>query len=331
MNGGGRGSGSRRQRTASLFACFASLILLARAASTQSFASGGAGTAAADFLEQGVGARAIAMGGAYSAVANDATALYWNAADLVGIQKRSLVLMHSQYLASTFYDYASYGQKLPSGGAFGLGFQYLNAGSISQTDANFNTIGSFSPYDLAVSAGYADTLKDVTDAPFLNGYAFGVAAKYVRSAILQAAQTGAVDLGVLSPFYFADRFRFALTAQNLGGTLHFEQGSESLPVILKAGSVVEITGNWIASADVGAPRDDAPYVAVGTEYVFPIKDQWTVAGRLGYNSETMPGIAGVTGASAGVGLGYKSLDVDYAVVPYGGLGLTNTVSVGFKF
>lgn len=57
----------------------------------------------------------------------------------------------------------------------------------------------------------------------------------------------------------------------------------------------------------------------------------TVAGRLRYNLETMPGIAGVTGATAGVGLGYKSLDVDYAVVPYGELGLTNTVSVGFKF
>ena len=38
------------------------------------------GTTAAQFLKIGIGARALAMGGAYSAVSDDATALYWNPA-----------------------------------------------------------------------------------------------------------------------------------------------------------------------------------------------------------------------------------------------------------
>jgi len=42
----------------------------------------GVGTNAAAFLEIGVGARAMAMGGAYGAVANDASALYWNPAGI---------------------------------------------------------------------------------------------------------------------------------------------------------------------------------------------------------------------------------------------------------
>jgi len=44
------------------------------------------GTATAQFLKLGVGARADGMGGAYSAVADEATALYWNPAALTRIR-----------------------------------------------------------------------------------------------------------------------------------------------------------------------------------------------------------------------------------------------------
>ena len=38
------------------------------------------GTTAAAFLDIGIGARSLSMGGAFTAVANDVTALYWNPA-----------------------------------------------------------------------------------------------------------------------------------------------------------------------------------------------------------------------------------------------------------
>ena len=49
------------------------------------FGSGSRGTTTANFLKLGAGARAEAMGGAYAAVADDATALYWNPAGLTRI------------------------------------------------------------------------------------------------------------------------------------------------------------------------------------------------------------------------------------------------------
>ncbi len=43
----------------------------------------GPGTTAASFLKIGVGARAAAMGDAFTAVADDPTALYWKLANLL--------------------------------------------------------------------------------------------------------------------------------------------------------------------------------------------------------------------------------------------------------
>ena len=40
------------------------------------------GTTAAKFLHMNVGSRAVGMGGAFTSIANDATAMYWNPAGL---------------------------------------------------------------------------------------------------------------------------------------------------------------------------------------------------------------------------------------------------------
>ena len=40
------------------------------------------GTTAAKFLHMNVGSRAVGMGGAFTSIANDASAMYWNPAGL---------------------------------------------------------------------------------------------------------------------------------------------------------------------------------------------------------------------------------------------------------
>ncbi|MBI4062852.1 MAG: UPF0164 family protein, partial [Elusimicrobia bacterium] len=50
------------------------------------------------FLKIGVGARPIGLGSAYTAMANDATAIYWNPAGLGAIKKRELSAMHGEWL-----------------------------------------------------------------------------------------------------------------------------------------------------------------------------------------------------------------------------------------
>jgi hypothetical protein len=237
--------------------------------------------------------------------------------------------MHAAYIASSFFDYAAYGQSLGDFGAAGASIQYFSAGSIAQTQ-NYQSLGSFNPYDLAVSLGYAYTVKDV-GLEVLDGFSLGFAAKYIRSEIATAASAEAVDLGVLSPAYLDDRLRLALTADNLGTSLTFDQVSEPLPFALKTGGAFQVTKEWLTTVDVGFPQGSYPYFAVGTEYWLMDGQSWRLALRAGYSSYTLNSIDGFSGASIGFGLGNKNLEMDYAFVPYGGLGQAQRISLSCHF
>ena len=303
------------------------LTLLPGALFGGSFGSSAKGTTAAEFLQLGVGGRAMGMGGAYTAVADGADALYWNPAALTAVGKRAATFMHAAHLQSSFYDYAAYAQKIGTHGAFGVGLQYLDAGSITETDANFNAVGTFHPYDLALAAGYAYKLEG---GP-LAGAALGGSAKYIRSVILHTAQTSAVDLGALSPEYLDRRLRLGVAVLNLGAALKYQDAKENLPLTVKGGGAYRLTSRWLASLDLAAPRDDDPYVAMGTEYRLPLQGEWGFTGRMGYNSQTLGDVSGVTSLCVGVGLDSRGFAFDYAFAPYGGLGITNRFSVSAKF
>ncbi|MDD5628734.1 MAG: hypothetical protein PHU21_06695, partial [Elusimicrobia bacterium] len=105
----------------------------------------------------------------------------------------------------------------------------------------------------------------------------------------------------------------------------------NLPLTFKAGGAFKLTQRWLTSLDVGLPRDDGAYAAVGTEYAFPVKGDWNLAGRLGFDSRTVGDVTGVSGLSVGAGFACKALSLDYAFVPYGGLGITNRFSASIRF
>lgn len=308
---------------------FAVLALWPAAPAAAAFGASAKGTTAASFLSLVPGARAAAMGEAYTAVADDASALYWNPAALARIQKRTATFSHAAHLDSSFYDYAAYGQSLGEWGGWGAGVQYFSAGSVAQTDITGSDAGSVTPNDLAISLGYAFPLKKA--GPRLEGFSVGLAAKYIRSKLLATAQTAAVDIGVLTPGYLQNRLRLGLAVSNLGGKLKFEQEAAELPLAIKAGAAYKITERWLAALDLSLPRDDDAFVAAGTEYRFAIQDAWSLAGRFGFNSKTIGDISGVTGISFGLGFGLRGMDIDYALLPFGGLGQSHRVSVSCKF
>jgi len=262
-------------------------------------------------------------------VVDEASALYWNPAALTHINNRSATFMHATYIESSYYDYGAYAQKLGASGALGIGIQYLSAGKITETDDTGTEIGSFSPSDMAFSVGYAREFDDAVAA--LDGVSLGLSLKFIRSTIVQSAQTVAADLGVLSPAYMNEKLRMAFTVSNLGGKIKFEEESGSLPLIIKVGSAYKLSERWFISLDLGLPKDNSIYAALGTEYVKPVGDSWSLAGRLGLNSRTLGDVDGLSGLSLGLGVAHEGYSFDYGFTPLGGLGLAHRISLSTNF
>src|ERR1044072_1674572 len=75
-----------------------------------------------EFLNIGVGARALGMSNAYITSVNDVTAGYWNPAGLNRIgNQHQVALMHSEYFAGIAkYDYGAFATRLDSSSVLGV-------------------------------------------------------------------------------------------------------------------------------------------------------------------------------------------------------------------
>src|SRR5436190_8297960 len=120
---------------------------------------------AGEFLQLGVGARSLAMGGAGVAIAEDATAGYWNPAGLSKLQYPMVTGMHeSRFDATVKYDYGAVGIPLDAQTSAALSVLHLGIGDIRDTRnalvdinkngqldpdeyLNYNKVKSFSNYD----------------------------------------------------------------------------------------------------------------------------------------------------------------------------------------
>ena len=75
------------------------------------FAADGAGQAGA-YLKMGVGARALGMGSAFTAVANDSTAAFWNPAGLAKLKRSEGSFMHANLTLDREYNFFNYAHVL---------------------------------------------------------------------------------------------------------------------------------------------------------------------------------------------------------------------------
>ncbi len=97
--------------------------------------AGAANKYAGEFLTHGVGARALGMGSAFVAVADDVTAGYWNPAGVADARGRSVQLMHSETFGDVVnYDTGAYLHPLDEDAALAVTFVRLAVDDIPFTD-----------------------------------------------------------------------------------------------------------------------------------------------------------------------------------------------------
>ena len=283
------------------------------------------GTTSAQFLKLGVGGQANAMGEAVTALVNDSTSIYWNPSGLSSVKDKHLSLMHNFYIADIFYDYITYAQSIRKIGTFGLGIQYVNYGSMKETDSTGSEISDFTPYDLSVAIGYAREINE--------SFRVGLSTKYVISKIKNTATAVAFDIG--GQYYlFNDSLLLGLVAQNIGTRMKFISEGNSLPLNIKLGVGYKLIKNSVIELDVNLPSDNTIIVGIGAQYSILIKTDFLGNGaiipRVGYNTRSAD-ILGFKGFSSGIGFSLEKYGLDYAFVPFGDLGLTHRISVFMKF
>jgi hypothetical protein len=174
------------------------------------------GTTAAEFLLLGAGARGLALGGAYAALATDVSALYYNPAGTAQIERPGAMVTTYSYAVNTRYVWA--GLALPmSGGARTVGLQIGSFGFSGQpvyTVENPNGDGTkYSVSQTFVGASYAQNFSDRFSA--------GLTFKGISDALGKtSANAFAVDFGTNFHAQAMNRpLRVSFVIQNLGSDL----------------------------------------------------------------------------------------------------------------
>lgn len=320
----------------------AALLVAAPLPAAAAVGSKEAGTSAGVFLQLGADARAAAMGGAVTAAADDATAAYWNPADLAGLHYRHATLTHSASYQQTYSDFLAYAQPVEVRGGSGrerellpdqLGtiaaaVQYQNSGRLSEVDNTGTETGNtFTPQDMAATLAWGAELARGLDA--------GIGVKYVSSKIEGSAATGAADLGARWRTYVPGTeigYALAATVRNLGGQLKFHQVYDPLPATVVIGQALRPLRSLTLTMDVIAPRDASPYASLGAEWRAPMTEGLTGALRAGFDGRMRSGdVGGAAGVTLGGGLGFQRLGFDYAWTPAGELGDVQRLSLSFRF
>ncbi|CAN5767789.1 type IX secretion system outer membrane channel protein PorV [soil metagenome] len=161
------------------------------------------GQASALFLQIEPDSRATGMGGAGVAIADNATAIFWNPGGLAFQEGIEVSLTHSPYLSSLdaglFYDFLAASYNIPGIGTFAGHLTYLNLGEQEHRDPNNILIDTFRSYELAVGASYA---RPITSRLGLGGgirliYSSIATGIDVEGTNTEAGVTFGVDLGLL--------------------------------------------------------------------------------------------------------------------------------------
>jgi outer membrane protein OmpA-like peptidoglycan-associated protein len=276
------------------------------------------GTSVMPFLRTGQGARASALGESFVSLADDASALYWNPAGLGQLRRYHLALAHHQWFMSTKDEL--FHAILPGpAGAFGLSLAYSGEPGIERWSVENESLGTFGTWHGVVTLGYGLRLGR---SCFL-----GFAGKgFYQDLYEVAGYGGALDLGFLCRP--TSRLGLGLACRNLGAGTGYGSDLVMLPTEAELGATM--TGQQFnATLGLALPFDNSPSLRGGLEYL-PVPE---LALRLGYRAGPLDlaTLGVMSGLTAGLGAKVGSLTLDYALTPYGRLGLAHRLGLEVRF
>jgi len=315
-----------------------------------------AGTAAAQFLKIGIGARAVGMGDAFVALANDASALYWNPGGLPNLERPSLIVSHSEWFADIRHEFAGF--ILPVGRNNMLGISAIALNTPEQEVTTVQQPDGAGIYydvgDIAVGLSYARALTD--------RFSTGLTLKFIQqNAYNETARTVALDIGThLRTGYHG--LTIAMCMSNFGGNLQLEgrdlialvdsdpdldgnfttdarlkTESWPLPLNFRVGLALDVVGGaesflpmaqnrLTIAVDGNHPKDNRERVNIGGEYAWRELIFARAGYKINYDLEKW-----AFGGGLRIGLGQQIMALDFALVDFGDLGKVSRFSAELGF
>ncbi len=314
------------------------------------------GTTAAKFLSMGIGPRANAMGGAFTSLANDASALYWNPAGAASMKQYEAMFTYTSLFKDLdiSLNYAALVIPADDWGNFGVSITALDYGKMDVTTELYpdGTGEKYSASSYAFALSYA---RNITES-----FTAGITIKYIRELIFNSSAHGiAFDIGTIfnTPFY---GIKFSSIITNYGSKLqmagedllvrhdadptrhgnnetvdaYYKTDKFDLPLKLQIGLSKDFqlleNQRFTLAIDATHPNDNAEYINIGGELALLGNILFL---RGGYKTLLLKDSQeGLTfGAGLNYTLGILTLGFDYAFQEYEFLGNTHSFGMLLKF
>jgi hypothetical protein len=220
------------------------------------------GGQAGAYLQAGAGVRALGLGDAFVAIANDVTAGYWNPAGLGQLNEPQFAGMHSVLSLDRKYNYVAAAYPFGAAGTIGVSWVNYQVGQIEARDREGVVTGKFSNQENALLISYGKTLR-----PAL---ALGGGVKLLRHDLAQRRASGiGYDLGVL--FKPSEVFALGGSLQNLRTQIRWNDPKATRETFLprqRIGAQIKPASSFLVSVDYEMAARQPGKFHVGGEIFF---------------------------------------------------------------
>jgi tetratricopeptide (TPR) repeat protein len=260
----------------------------------------------------GAGARAMGMGGAFAAVCDDGSAVYYNPAGLANLEYRELVLLNSSLYENTGLMFGGFSYPVLGFGTVGIAGIRIGTDEVIFRD-RLGELGSHNYSEGQYWLSYGVKVRNYLSA--------GVNFKYLNQSLGDfSSSTGSFDLAFLADY--KKKFFIGINAQDIiSGELEMGGSGEKIPFNLKGGVAFrhdfEKIG-LILALDGDKTRDAKTRFHFGGEFCY----NELIRLRGGFDRAEI---------TIGAGLKYKLLTFDYAFRTNSDLGGNHRLGISFRF
>ena len=277
-----------------------------------------------DFIQLGISARSAGLGGAFTSISKDQTALFFNPGSLATVESSAVSATFMNHVLDISSGMATYTLPIEKNSSerIAISAVYTTYGTFDRTDEFGSVTGSFSANNVGLMGTYSNEL-DTT-------LSYGVTAKFMYATLDDLASSAlALDAGVLYRMP-ASRTNIGFSILNLGTQLStFEGITDRMPIDVRLGINHRLRGLPLLlnfslhhlADDADAFFDRVGNFSIGGEFILSkVLDL-----RIGYdnyvrNATSIQGQRRFSGFAAGIGVRTAYVQIDYGVSALGTAG-----------